>query len=217
MLCRPRLECPDDLLRRIFAGIPSRRDAGEGQGGQLRRVLFATVGDLINQVEKTGQVVAKRAGGMHLTERGIHETIRRDSGFGTFFERTEEVNWLAQQEKRILERRIQCCSGKIERVWRGHMASIEGKGTFFLSALLYLLFNLRIGADTMATVKASLWQIAQTAPYVAGLTYVIIALLQYMGGGQKLPWDRRLRLFFAIGIVAGLVYGIYEYAGTSPQ
>ncbi|HSL39727.1 MAG TPA: hypothetical protein VK857_05090 [Desulforhopalus sp.] len=97
------------------------------------------------------------------------------------------------------------------------MASIEGKGTFFLSALLYLLFNLRIGADTMATVKASLWQIAQTAPYVAGLTFVIIALLQYMGGGQKLPWDRRLRLFFAIGIVAGLVYGIYEYAGTSPQ
>ncbi|MEE4135020.1 MAG: hypothetical protein V2I32_03000 [Desulforhopalus sp.] len=96
------------------------------------------------------------------------------------------------------------------------MARIEGKGTFFLSALLYLLFNLRIGADTMATVKASLWQIAQTAPYVAGLTYVIIALLQYMGGGQKLPWDRRLRLFFAIGIVAGLVYGIYEYAGTSP-
>ena len=97
------------------------------------------------------------------------------------------------------------------------MASIEGKGTFFLSALLYLLFNLRIGADTMATVKASLWQIAQTAPYVAGLTYVIIALLQYMGGGEKLPWDRRLRLFFAIGIVAGLVYGIYEYAGMSPQ
>lgn len=97
------------------------------------------------------------------------------------------------------------------------MASIEGKGTFFLSALLYLLFNLRIGADSVATVKASLWQIAQTAPYVAGLTYVIIALLQYMGGGQKLPWDRRLRLFFAIGIVAGLVYGIYEYAGVSPQ
>jgi hypothetical protein len=42
---------------------------------------------------------------------------------------------------------------------------------------------------------------------------VIIALLQYMADGEKLPWDRRLRLFFALGIMAGLVYGIYEYAG----
>ena len=66
----------------------------------------------------------------------------------------------------------------------------------------------------MESLKATLWQIAQTAPYVAGLTYIIIALLQYMAGGEKLPWDRRLRLFFAIGIIAGLLFGIYEYAGV---
>ncbi len=83
-----------------------------------------------------------------------------------------------------------------------------------MSAALYLLFNLRLGADAMATLTATFWQIAQTAPYVAGLTYVVIALLQYMANNEKLPWDRRLRLFFAIGIVAGLLYGIYEYAGT---
>ncbi len=94
------------------------------------------------------------------------------------------------------------------------MQSIMGKFSFYLSAILYLLFNLRLGADLVATVKATLWQIAQTAPYVAGLTYVIIALLQYMADGEKLPWDRRLRLFFAFGIMAGLVYGIYEYAGA---
>jgi hypothetical protein len=94
------------------------------------------------------------------------------------------------------------------------MRNIENKGTFYLSALLYILFNLRLAADVATTVKATLWQIAQTAPYVAGLTYLAIALVQYMAGGEKLPWDRRLRLFFAIGIIAGLVYGIYEYAGT---
>lgn len=83
----------------------------------------------------------------------------------------------------------------------------------FLSAVLYLVFNLRLGVDGAATMKATLWQILQTAPYVAGVTYVIIALLQYMASGDKLPWDRRLRLFFAIGILAGLLLGIYEYAG----
>jgi hypothetical protein len=93
------------------------------------------------------------------------------------------------------------------------MQSIKGKISFYLSAIVYLLFNLRLGADSAGTLKATLWQIAQTAPYVAGVTYLIIALLQYMADGEKLPWDRRLRLFFAIGIMAGLVYGIYEYAG----
>jgi hypothetical protein len=94
------------------------------------------------------------------------------------------------------------------------MASIQGKVSLYLSAVVYVLFNLRLGADIGTTLKATLWQIIQTAPYVAGFTYVIIALLQYMADGEKLPWDRRLRLFFALGIMAGLVYGIYEYAGS---
>lgn len=94
------------------------------------------------------------------------------------------------------------------------MSEFKERITFVLSAALYLLFNLRLGVDAIATAKATGWQILQTAPYVAGVTYLIIALLQYMAGGKKMPWDRRLRLFFAIGILAGLVYGIYEYAGV---
>lgn len=94
------------------------------------------------------------------------------------------------------------------------MSDIRSKITFIVSAALYLFFNLRLGADAAATLTATGWQILQTAPYVAGMTYIIIALLQYMAGGEKLPWDRRLRLFFAIGIMAGLVFGIYEYAGV---
>jgi hypothetical protein len=95
------------------------------------------------------------------------------------------------------------------------MQSIKGKVSFYLSVVIYLLFNLRLGVDSIATLKATCWQIAQTAPYVAGITYVIIALLQYMADGEKLPWDRRLRLFFALGIMVGLFYGIYEYAGVN--
>ena len=95
------------------------------------------------------------------------------------------------------------------------MLVIERKLTFYTSAVLYLLFNLRLSPDIFSTLNSTFWQIVQTAPYVAGVTYVIIAFLQYMADGNKVPWDRRLRIFFAIGILAGLIYGIYEYAGET--
>ncbi|BDD86781.1 hypothetical protein [Desulfofustis limnaeus] len=97
------------------------------------------------------------------------------------------------------------------------MHNLKEKIRFTLSAALYLLFNLRIGADLAATLQATGWQILQTAPFVAGLTYLIVSVLQYMGDGGKVPWDRKLRLFFAIGIIAGLILAIWEYAGVDLQ
>ncbi len=94
------------------------------------------------------------------------------------------------------------------------MQNLKKNLTFILAAALYLLFNLRVGATVLETVKATCWQLLQTAPYIAGLSYVFIALLQYMAGGEKLPWDRKLRIFFALGIIAGLLLGIYEYGGV---
>ena len=95
------------------------------------------------------------------------------------------------------------------------MQNSKEKIRFAASAVLYLLFNLRIGADLQQTVVATFWQILQTAPYVAGFTYLIVSVLQYMGDGSKLPWDKRLRLFFAIGIMAGLILAIWEYGGVT--
>jgi hypothetical protein len=94
------------------------------------------------------------------------------------------------------------------------MQGLRSRVTFSISAVLYFLFNLRLSSTPGESLSATFWQIAQTAPYVAGLTYVIIAMLQYMADGEKLPWDRRLRIFFAIGIIAGLLFAIYEYAGV---
>ena len=94
------------------------------------------------------------------------------------------------------------------------MQSVKEKIRFSLSAIIYLLFNLRIGNSFQETMAATFWQILQTAPFVAGFTYLIISVLQYMGDGSKISWDRRLRLFFAIGIMAGLIYAIWEYAGV---
>jgi len=94
------------------------------------------------------------------------------------------------------------------------MSGVKSKITFVVSAILYVVFNLRLGTDALTSTKATLWQIATTAPYVAGMSYIIIALLQYMSDGAKVPWDRRFRIFFAIGIIAGLLNGIYEYGGA---
>ncbi len=94
------------------------------------------------------------------------------------------------------------------------MNNIKEKVSFYLSGLLYLLFNLRLSSSPVESIKATLWQIAQTAPFIIGITWVIVAFFQYMANGKKMPWDRRFRLFFAIGIMAGLFYAIYEYAGV---
>ena len=94
------------------------------------------------------------------------------------------------------------------------MQSTKEKVSFYLTMLAYLLFNLRLSGDLPGTIQATLWQILQTAPYVAGATWVLISFLQYMAEGKKVPWDRRFRLFFTIGIIAGLFYAIYEYAGV---
>ncbi len=94
------------------------------------------------------------------------------------------------------------------------MQSAKEKVTFFLSGLLYLVFNLRISSTFQDSITQTLWQLLQTVPYVAGFTWVLISFLQYMAEGEKMPWDRKLRLFFAIGIMAGLFLAIYEYAGV---
>ncbi|MDJ0622092.1 MAG: hypothetical protein QNJ17_03940 [Desulfocapsaceae bacterium] len=97
------------------------------------------------------------------------------------------------------------------------MNSIKERITFFISGVLYLLFNLRLGATPFESFKATFWQLLQTIPFIIGITWMIVAFFQYMANGEKMPWDRRIRIFFAIGIMAGLMYGIYEYAGVKPQ
>lgn len=98
------------------------------------------------------------------------------------------------------------------------MKTIREKITFTASALVYLLFNLRLDRFPEPTLVGSLKHTAinllETAPYVAGATFIVISFIQYMIDGQKLPWDRRLRLFFLLGIMGGLFMGIWDYAGT---
>lgn len=80
------------------------------------------------------------------------------------------------------------------------------------------MFNLRLDRypePTLGgTLKYTAINLLETAPYVAGATFIVISFIQYMIDGEKLPWDRRLRLFFLIGIMGGLIMGIWDYTGT---
>ena len=82
--------------------------------------------------------------------------------------------------------------------------------SFYITALVYILFNLRLAADPLTTILATGKQILFTAPYVIGITFVIVSVIQYAAKGETVPWISRIRLFLTIGIFAGLVYGIYD-------
>ncbi|MEA3467584.1 MAG: hypothetical protein U9R57_05085 [Thermodesulfobacteriota bacterium] len=85
--------------------------------------------------------------------------------------------------------------------------------SFYVTAAVYVLFNLRLASDPLTSILATGKQILLTSPYVIGITFVAVSVIQYMAEGEKVPWPQRLRLFFTIGIFAGLVYGIYDYTG----
>ena len=89
----------------------------------------------------------------------------------------------------------------------------NNKLSFYIVAAVYVLFNLRLSSGLLTSFLATGKQILLTAPYVIGITFVVVSVIQYAAGGEKVPWISRLRLFFTIGIFAGLVYGIYDYTG----
>lgn len=93
------------------------------------------------------------------------------------------------------------------------MKSVREKVTFCCGGLLYLLFNLKIAATWQQSFVETLLQIVRCVPVVAGLTCILVAVAQYMANGVKMPWERRFRIFFVIGIAMGLLYAIYESAG----
>ena len=75
----------------------------------------------------------------------------------------------------------------------------------------YLLFNFRYAPDSLvASIKATLMQILTTAPYVAGLTILLVSVINKMAG-DRLPWDRIIRIYCTIGIFIGLFFAMSEY------
>jgi len=100
---------------------------------------------------------------------------------------------------------------------------VKERLTLILSIVVYLLCNLRLTtvsagdleANLLASLKATAWWLLYTAPFYAGISLLMIVFFQAMAGGAKLPWERRLRVFLAVGMIAGVVTSVWENMGFS--
>jgi hypothetical protein len=83
--------------------------------------------------------------------------------------------------------------------------------SLFLVILAYLLFNLRFAPENLKhSFTSTLVQLLTTAPFVAGLTILVVSFIQ-RSTGERLPWDRIIRIYCTIGIIIGFFYGLSEY------
>jgi len=91
------------------------------------------------------------------------------------------------------------------------MSAIKKNISLALVVCFYLLFNLRYTPDSLAaTVKATSIQLLMTAPFVVGLTILVVSFLQ-RSTGERLPWDRIARIYCTLGIIIGFFYALNEY------
>jgi hypothetical protein len=91
------------------------------------------------------------------------------------------------------------------------MGTIKKNISLGLVICAYLLFNLRYSPTSLlVTVKSTLLQILMTAPFVVGLTILIVSFMQ-RSTGERLPWDRIARIYCTLGIIIGFFYALNEY------
>ncbi len=82
-----------------------------------------------------------------------------------------------------------------------------------LTVLIYLVVHVRLAAAGGIDIGATLWQLLETAPFVASLTVAVALLLKTLAGStQWPPWDRLLRIYCTIGICWGFFTALYEHA-----
>ena len=76
---------------------------------------------------------------------------------------------------------------------------------------VYLVFNFRYSPESFIhSVKSTLVQLLLTSPFVAGLTILVVSFMQ-RATGERLPWDRIIRIYCTLGIIIGFFYALNEY------
>jgi hypothetical protein len=91
------------------------------------------------------------------------------------------------------------------------MNAIKKNISLALVICVYLIFNLRYSPESpAATIKSTLLQLLTTAPFVVGLTILVVSFIQ-RSTGERLPWDRIARIYCTLGIIIGFFYALNEY------
>ena len=77
--------------------------------------------------------------------------------------------------------------------------------------VLYLLASVRYYPDNVSkTAVETVLQMLSTAPFTIGCTLLFVSFFQKRAG-EKLPWDRTLRIFLMLSLVFELLLGIQDY------
>ncbi len=79
----------------------------------------------------------------------------------------------------------------------------------------YLLCSVRYFPGLPAkTAAETLLQIVSVAPLPGGATIILVNFLQRRAG-QKMAWDRMLRIYLTVGLMVELLYGLHDYLGKA--
>ncbi|OGQ95236.1 MAG: hypothetical protein A2521_03610 [Deltaproteobacteria bacterium RIFOXYD12_FULL_57_12] len=90
-------------------------------------------------------------------------------------------------------------------------STLKERVSLVLVGAAYLVFNLRYAAGRLVdSLTATGVQLLTTAPYVIGLTVVVISFLQ-RAAGRRLPLDRVLRIYFTLGIIIGFFHALSDH------
>jgi len=91
------------------------------------------------------------------------------------------------------------------------VSQIKKNISLVLVICAYLLFNLRYSSESpAATIKSTLVQLLVTAPFVVGLTILVVSFMQ-RSTGERLPWVPIARIYCTLGIIIGFFYALNEY------
>lgn len=95
--------------------------------------------------------------------------------------------------------------------------SLRNTVALVLTGLAYVLFHLRLGADSAAILSGTLAQMLLTAPYAIGFTYLLLYVYRRISREAVRPhWTRILRIFFTMGILFAFFLALYEHGGGDP-
>lgn len=85
--------------------------------------------------------------------------------------------------------------------------------SLLLLAGVYLVCSLRyFPGNVLKTALETVLQIMTIAPLSGGATLVLVSFLQ-RSAGQKMPWDRMLRIYLTLGVMVEILIGVYLYLG----
>ena len=91
------------------------------------------------------------------------------------------------------------------------MKNFKEYSSLLILLIIYLICSLRYFPDNLSkTAVESMLQMFSAAPFPMGATILIVSFLQRTSG-DKLPWDRILRIYLTVAIMVEFIFGIHHY------